>query len=225
MLIINKAKMNEFSFIELNRVISLLEKEIIEFNLNGFNGLIIEDDNMFPNSSDGRMINKTILLPKNRTEENLRYANYKVKSTIYHELCHVDLSNKLPNIHEEYNKSLEKENYVKAFTIHTYIEYITHIKSIKFESEKSIDEFIQSVNNKKWNFSSNEDDIYMVKAAPYIIARNYDLSRIENQNLKNRLFRIKSELERLEKIRIEDDYVELFNLEKIIKQYIRNEEI
>lgn len=216
----NKACMSESYLNKLKELTTKIEEELLDLDLSEFKGINIEYDSSFPSLSDGRTNNKTIILPKNRTENNLDNKIDMVKSTIIHELYHIDLSNRLPRIHSEFSTALKTEKYIKGYTILTYIEYITHLKSTKYENEELKNSFIKSINRKKWNFENEEDKIYMIKAAPYIIARDPELLKIENKILKNNLSEIKRELERLNRIEINDDYFCLSKLEKIVKKYI-----
>lgn len=113
------------------------------------------------------------MLQKNKTQKYLQNENYDLlKSTIYHELCYVDLSNKSPYLHELHKKYMNEENYIKCFTIMICIEYIAHLKSTKFEITETQENFYKSVKQKNWDFSDDCDKIMFIKSFPYIIGRD-----------------------------------------------------
>lgn len=221
--ILNAADMSEYSINKIYALINDLQDKIKVLNLEGFKKIIIIPDEEFSSSSsDGSMgRDKNIYLPKKRTENNIDTNIEKVKSTIYHEFCHVDLFNKLPKIHKYYFKNYDEKNAIRTHTIEVYIEYITHLKSIELETRKMYEEFIESINNHKWIFNSRQDIVYMIKCSPYIISRDPDLSHIADNSLVEKLIEIKRELERLYKNGIKDDYSKLSRLEGIIAKYIK----
>ena len=196
-------------------------------DLKGFNGIKIISDSLLHPTSDGNLKEKTMLLPKNKTQKYLQNENYDLlKSTIYHELCHVDLANKLPKLHELHKKYIDEENYIKCFTIMIYIEYIAHLKSSKLETIKTQKNFYESINQKKWDFSNECDKIIFIKSSPYIIGRDIEnkyINEITNYELKKKILEVKIELEKLPTINFIDNYSILNDLEILVSKYITND--
>lgn len=222
----NEAKMDLKYLDKLKEIINTIAIPY-EFNLDEFNGIKIISDSLLHPVSVGNFKDKTILLPKNKTQKYLQDENYDLlKSTIYHELCHVDLLNKLPHLHELHKKYMNEENYIKCFTIMIYIEYIAHLKSSKLETPETKEKFYKSVNQRNWDFSDNCDKIMFVKSSPYIIGRdenNKYIMKLENFELKERVLEIQSEFENLSSKNYIDNYSILSNLEILVSKYITND--
>lgn len=222
----NEAKIDLKYLDKLKEIINSIDVPY-EFNLDGFNGIKIISDSLLHPTSDGNLKDKTILLPKNKTQKYLQNENYGlIKSTIYHELCHVDLSNKLPYLHELHKKYMNEENYIKCFTIMIYIEYIAHLKSSKLETTETQENFYKSVNQRNWDFSDNCDKIMFIKFSPYIIGRdknNKYIMKLENFELKERVLEVQSELKKLPTKNYIDNYFILSKLEILVSKYITND--
>lgn len=219
--------MNNDTLKKIQQILISIEELITDFNLEGFKGIKIVSDSLLHPDSDGHMENKTMLLPKNKTQRYIETGQYDLlKSTIYHELCHVDLANKLPNLHLLHQKSADIEDDITCFTIMIYIEYLAHLKSTEIETLENQTNFYDSLYNQTWNFDDDNHKIYFIKAAPYIIGRDIEnkyLPCIRDKELKMRIEEVKSELEKLPTNKLIDDYSILYNLEKIVKRYITND--
>ena len=227
MIIENKTNMNDESMEKLNAICENIDENISGFDLCGFKGISIVSDNVLPEISDGRLENMTILLPKRKTEHYFANNNdLLVKSTIYHELCHVDLANKLPNLHALHASCVKKEDYISATTIMVYIEYVAHTNSYNFESAEIRSNFFKSICDWEWDFNNEEHKIYFIKAAPYIIARDPNsnfINDLDNEMLRENLIEIRDELKKITKNGIIDDYDKLIDLSRIVKKYINND--
>lgn len=151
-----------------------------------------------------------------------------IKSNIIHEIYHMKLKRILPKIHKKHKEAYNNEDFITSFTIVIYIEYLTHLESSKYETEKMIDQYLKSINDYNWDFSDDTSKIYLVKHAGYIIARAED-ERVKNKNyilnLKNEILRkeIKKIQDILDNIKIEDNYNQLLPIENIVRKYITNE--
>ena len=224
--IINEAKMKLEYLDKLKKMCNSLINSAEELDLRGFKGIKIIQDSLLHPTSDGNTRDKTILLPKDKTEKYLKEENYDlIKSTIYHELCHIDLSNKLPYLHDLHKQSMEEEDYIKSFTIMIYIEYIAHLKSSKIETCKTKNIFYDSVNKKHWNFLDECDKIMFIKTTPYIIGRDEKseyLNKLENSELRKRILEVAKELKKLPKSNFVDSYYILHDLEILVSKYITN---
>lgn len=144
---------------------------------------------------------------------------------IYHELCHIDLENKLPNLHYLHKKSMDIDDDITCFTIMIYIEYLAHLKSTKLETSENQIKFYESINQKKWNFNNEIDKIYFIKYAPYIIGRdlrNEYILKLDDSELKKHIEEVKKEFEKLPIAELIDNYNILGDLEKLVKKYISN---
>jgi len=227
MVINNEAGMDLEAVKILEKLYNTVLGESSELNLSGFKGIKIIFDSSLPPISDGRLEDKILLLPRNKIQRYLHLGNYDIiKSTIHHELCHVDLANKLPFLHELLNDYMKEENYIKGFTIMIYIEYVVHLKSKKFETFENKIVFFESVNNKKWNFNNDVDKVMFIKVSPYILGRDTDsnyLKSVINIELKNRLLEIKKEFEKLPTIALIDNYRLLEGLERLVSEYVSND--
>ncbi len=227
MKIYNEAQMNTDALNRLQQILVTLEKFIIDLNLDGFKGIKIISDSLLHSNSDGHMENKTIFLPKNKIQKYIYDGeNDLIKSTLYHELCHIDLENKLPKLHSLHEKSVNIEDDITCFTIMIYIEYLAHLKSSNIETLANQLKFYNSINEYNWNFDDEVDKVYFIKYVPYIIGRDVNnkyLSSIYNKELKKRIEEIKKEFEKLSTTKLIDDYSILYDLEKIVKKYITND--
>lgn len=150
-----------------------------------------------------------------------------IRSTIYHELCHVDLKNKLPQLHVLSDEYKSKEDYIRYFTIMVYIEYISNIMSLKYETEESIKRFLESINNRTWNFDDEISRIYFIKCVPYILVKITNhfeyIGIIENNEFKKYIVESKEIIERIPNANLIDDYNVLVELENYVSKYISND--
>lgn len=227
MIIKNETLINKEDIIKIQSICDSLNDRINNFNLNDFKGIKLIEDKYFNVSSDGKSENGIILLPSRKTQQYLHNGQEDlIKSTIYHELCHIDLLNKLPNLHQLHSYYVQKEDFIKSFTIMIYIEYLAHLKSSNLETKEIKESFFESIINKNWNFENEENRIYFIKCAPYIIARdntNNFINNLTDNNLKSRLIEIKVEFEKLNSETLTDEYDILNNLEHIVSKYISND--
>lgn len=224
MKIINEAEMPE----EYMAIV----KEIVENIINNNSELDLRElecvkiVNVLDNANaDGRYENNSILLSNSKTENYIRMRDFNtIKSTFYHELCHVDLKSKLPQLHILSEKYKREKKYIKFFTIMVYIEYVCHLMSLKYETEENVKRFLESVNNRKWNFN---DEITKIKYASYILGRinnNFDyINIIESDEVKERLIELKKILEKINMFGVIDDYNNLLELEKYVSKYITDD--
>ena len=158
----NEAKIIKEYFDKLKDIIYDIVNKNTELDLEGLHQIKIVD-NIENTSTDGRFENNKIILPKNKMEEYIKNNDVAtIKSTIYHELCHVDLKNKLPQLHHLCDKYKHEENYIKYVTIMVYIEYIAHIMSLKHESKENIKRFLESINSRTWDFKDEISRIYFI---------------------------------------------------------------
>lgn len=226
MLIKNSANISITAIKKLNIICKIIENNSKGLDTSGFKGIHIISDDLLPSDFDGRLDAKKILLPKNKIEKYfINGMDDIVKSTIYHELCHIDISNKLPKLHLLHSSSIKNDDYITAFTIMIIIEYLAHLKSYRFETNENRKRYLDSVNSKLWNFNLDTDKILFIKHSPYIIARdhnNHFISNLKNVDLKNRLLEIEKEIKKIISKGIKDDYSILLNLQEIVKKYINN---
>lgn len=170
-----------------------------------------------------------IIIPITKVE-NILEDNESVnilKSNILHEICHIKLEKILPEIHEKHKQAYNKEDFITAFTIIIYVEYLAHLESSKYETEKMIEQYFESINNYNWDFLQDISKIYLVKHAGYIIGRAKDkrmiykdyINNLENYELKEQIIKIQNILE---SVGIVDDYNKLLPIEKIVRLYITN---
>lgn len=225
--IINTANMAKVDLKLLNNICDSLKNVVLDLDLFGFKGIEIIPDSFLHSDSDGNTKNKLILLPINKTHSYLiNEGRDVVKSTIYHELCHIDLANKLPKLHELHEKYIMSDDYIKCFTIMIYIEYVAHLKSSIFESKDTQLKYYSSINNKKWDFNDECDKILFIKHIPYILGRDINneyINDISNVVLKQKLIEVKKELEILPTKNFIDDYSVLYDFEKLVQKYITND--
>lgn len=223
----NEAKIQEEYIEILKDIIKNIISNNPELDLQGLGDIKIVN-NLENESSDGRFENNSIFLPKNKMEEYMKNEDFDtIKSTIYHELCHVDLKNKLPQLHVLSDEYRNNENYVRYFTIMVYIEYISHIMSLKYETEENIKRFLNSINNRTWNFNDEISRIYFIKCAPYVLERinnNFEyIDIIKSNEFKVHIVEVKEIIERIPNVNLIDDYNVLIELENYVSKYISND--
>ena len=223
----NETKMQEEYIEILKDIIKNIISNNPELDLQGLEDIKIVN-NLENKSSDGKFENNSIFLPKNKMEQYMKNEDFDtIKSTIYHELCHVDLKNKLPQLHVLSDEYRNNENYVRYFTIMVYIEYISHIMSLKYETEENIKRFLKSINNRTWNFNDEISRIYFIKCAPYVLGRinnNFEyIDIIKSDEFKVHIVEVKEIIERIPNVNLIDDYNVLIELENYVSKYIRNE--
>ncbi|MBE5820078.1 MAG: hypothetical protein E7310_04640 [Clostridiales bacterium] len=223
----NEAKMIKEYLEELEEIIHNLVNENTELALDGLEQIKVVD-NIENTSSDGRFEKNAIILPKNKMEEYIKNNDRDtVKSTIYHELCHVNLKNKLPQLHSLCDKYKVEKNFIKYFTIMVYIEYIAHIMSLKYETEEITKRFLESINNRSWNFNDEISRIYFIKYVPYVLGRvnnNFDyIDIVKSKEFKNHIIEVKEIIERISYVGLIDDYNILLELEDFVSKYINND--
>lgn len=207
----NEAKMQEKYIEILKDIIKNIISNNHELDLQGLEDIKIVN-NLENESSDGRFENNSIFLPKNKMEEYMKNEDFDtIKSTIYHELCHVDLKNKLPQLHVLSDEYRNNENYVRYFTIMVYIEYISHIMSLKYETEENIKRFLKSINNRTWNLNDEISRIYFIKCAPYVLGRinnNFEyIDIIKSDEFKVHIVEVKEIIERIPNVNLIDDII------------------
>lgn len=223
----NEAHISKVYLEKLEDILNQLINENVELNLSNLEQIKIVD-NIENTSSDGRFENNTIILPKNKMEDYIKKDDTNtIKSTIYHELCHVDLKNKLPQLHNLSEKYRNNEDYIKYFTIMVYIEYISHIMSSKYETDEIIKRFLESVNNRMWNFNDEITRMYFIKCMPYVLGRinkhaEY-INIIKNNEVKRHIVEAKEIIKRIQNENLVDDYNILIELENYISKYISND--
>lgn len=223
----NQANIPTNQLYKLENIYNSILKQTKDLDLLNFKGIRIVEDSLLNSLSDGHFESGIIILPKNKILNYLENENFDIlKSTIYHELCHVDLYNKIPRLHKLHKKYNELDNFVKSFTIMIYIEYLAHLKSSKLETIETQTDFFDSVYKLNYDFSNIEHKIYFIKATPYIIGRDingYYVNKIKNMDFKNRIEEVKKVLIKLPKENLIDDYNILNELEKIVSKYITND--
>lgn len=204
-------------------------KDIEEF-IRDVKGIKIIEKNILHKDISASIKDGYIMIPINKIG-NIIESSEKIsliKSNIIHEIYHMKLQRILPKIHKKHKEAYDNEDFIKSFTIVIYIEYLTHMESAKYETEKMIEQYLESINNYNWDFSKDISKIYLVKHAGYIIARAKD-ERVKNKNyilnLKNERLReeIKNIQDILDNIKLEDDYNKLLPIENIVRKYITNE--
>lgn len=223
----NEAKMKKEYLEKLEDIIHNFVNKNTELDLKGLHQMKIVDS-IENTSSDGRFENNAIILPKNKMEEYIKNNDKAtIKSTIYHELCHVDLNNRLPQLHYLSDKYKREENYIKYFTIMIYIEYIAHIMSLKHEAEENIKRFLESINNRTWNFNDEISRIYFIKCVPYVLGRinkNFDyINIVKSEDFKKNIVQAKEIIERTVSDGAVDDYNNLVEVEDFVSKYISND--
>lgn len=223
----NETKMQEEYIEILKDIIKNIISNNPELDLQELEDIKIVN-NLENKSSDGKFENNSIFLPKNKMEQYMKNGDFDtIKSTIYHELCHVDLKNKLPQLHVLSDEYRNNENYVRYYTIMVYIEYISHIMSLKYETEENIKRFLKSINNRTWNFNDEISRIYFIKCAPYVLGRinnNFEyIDIIKSDEFKVHIVEVKEIIERIPNVNLIDDYNVLIELENYVSKYISNE--
>ena len=170
------------------------------------------------------------MLPVDKTANILNISNQeelkKLKSNIIHEMCHVELLTLLPKLHKKHELAIQKENYITAFVIIIYIEYLAHLKSVQYESIICIDEFFKSINIYDWDFKDEMSKTYMIKTASYIITRDSDkrvkgrnyIENLKNIELKEKIKEVKILIENTKLF--DDNYGQLLRIEEFVTKYI-----
>lgn len=69
MKIYNDAQMNTDALNRLQQILMTIEDLIADLDLKGFKGIKIISDSLLYSDSDGHMQNKTVLLPKDKTQK------------------------------------------------------------------------------------------------------------------------------------------------------------
>ena len=221
--LLNESKIDNYHIIIIEEIIEEISIDANNLNLDGLDLIIIKDDSFFNNLSDARTINKTVYIRKSFLINNIEEKNYSIiKSTIYHEFCHIDIKNKYPKLHELYDFYLNEDDDTKVFTIMFFIEYITSVKSNLMESNETNKIFWESVYNKYWDFNNPVDRVYFIKESSYILARdnNNEINMIIDSNAKKRLNDLKSIIDTIINGDVIDDYSILIPLENEVKKYI-----
>ena len=122
----NETKMQEEYIEILKDIIKNIISNNPELDLQGLEDIKIVN-NLENKSSDGKFENNSIFLPKNKMEQYMKNEDFDtIKSTIYHELCHVDLKNKLPQLHvlsDEYRNNEVFYDYGVYRIYFTYNEF------------------------------------------------------------------------------------------------------
>lgn len=212
---------------EKNLNLLLNDLDTSKLNLYGFRGIEVLEDKFFNEFSDGKTNDGLISLPKSKIQDYLKNENIDViRSTIYHELVHIDLSNRYPNIHKVYNESLDSDDYIKTYTIIIFIEFMAHKESTKYETKTNQEIFYNSVNSLKLNFNNDVDKVYFVKYIGYILGRlnsKFDINIIKSDEIKSRSIEFQKELDLIQQREICDDYCILLGLEEVVKKYISND--
>ena len=154
----------------------IITKYCIDFMLDKWEGVKFIEK--LPYDSSGRMENGYILLPIN-TVNNILYGDILKKqtaeATIFHEFCHFNLLNLLPELHQAKTDAEDKDNYPCVMAILIWIEYLSQAKSTFLEPYQNIEDYFTSVNEYSWDFSSYESFLLGIKHASYIISRDMDI--------------------------------------------------
>lgn len=199
--------------------------------INDIKGIKLVEPGILHSSSSGRIIDDYIVLPVDKIGDIINNFDEEcqiIKSNILHEISHIKLKKVLPRLHKMHQKALEKEDYIMGFTIDIYIEYLTHLESTQYETEKMIDKYMKSINDYNWNFLDYISKIYLIKHSGYIIARAEDARVKEKNYISNfKNIKLRKEIENIQKllknIKREDNYTALLPLENIVKKYISND--
>ena len=231
--ITNKEKLTngELNILE-NLLQDLKEDYLYELNLTGLKGIKIVFDNYLHSDSDGRLENNEVLLPCSKTKKALSNNyddNYEsLKSTVYHELIHLDFRNKYPNLHDLYDKLVINEEYNKAVPILIWVEFNVESKNDVIYNGNVAKRYLDSIINYKWDFSNEEDFKKLKKHLPYIITRlngkylkkEEYLKQIKHEYLKKVVVEVEKILYKLSKQEYIDDYAFI----KELCEYLDNEQ-
>lgn len=220
--IINIYRLNYIEQVSINNILKDLEQNYTsKFDLSNFKGIEIVDDSYLQNEyiiSEGRTENGKILLPYSNVKKAIINANsdeYKdLKSTIYHELAHIDLRNRFPILHNLYDKLCNEEKYEKSYPIRIWIEYNAQIESDKIKVESVIKKYHKSICDYNWNLYKELHFINLIKHLPYIIVRingkylnkNIALSQIKNIEVQKIILDVEIILKKLSLMGYKDDY-------------------
>lgn len=182
-----------------------------------------------PHNSSGRMKDGYILLPLDTINDIMQGDTLKVqiaKSTVFHEFCHFNLSNILPNLHQEKVNAENRDDCALAMSILIWIEFLAQGKSMFLEPYQNIKDYFISINNYSWDFSSYKSFLIGLKHAPYIISRDMDIKsqkekfiqNLKSSQLKNMILDIKEILLEMENNPLEDSLTSIKPLEKYVLQ-------
>jgi len=217
--IINENKLNDNELVLIKDILKDLEVNYISsLDLSEFKGIKIVDDNYLHQDSDGRLEKEQILLPCTKIKKalsNVYNDDYKkLRTTIYHELVHLDFKNKYPKLHNLYDELNLNEEYDKAIPIQIWAEFNAQKESEKIATESAIKIYFKSFCDYNWNLHNELDFIKLKKHLPYIIVRingrhlnrEKSLSLIRNDYVKKIIIRVEEILYKLSNLEYEDSY-------------------
>lgn len=195
--------------------------------LDGWLGVKIVKD--IPHNSSGRMEDGYILLPVDTINDIIQGDTLKVQiaeSTVFHEFCHFNLLNLLPNLHQEKVNAENQDDYALAMSILIWIEFLAQEKSTFLEPYQNVKDYFISINNYSWDFSSYKSFLIGLKHAPYIISRDMDIKsqkekfiqNLKSSQLKNMILDIKEILLEMKSTPLKDSLTLIKPLEKYILQ-------
>lgn len=111
----------------------------IEECIQDIKGIKIIEENILLKDISASIKEEYIIIPINKIGniiENFEEISL-IKSNIIHEIYHMKLKWILPKIHKKHKEAYESEDFITSFTIIIYREYLTHLESSKYETEKN----------------------------------------------------------------------------------------
>lgn len=227
-----------------NSINYLIEMDGGDLNIDNLKELEICDKLEF--GSVGRTKKNRILLSYEIFEELFKDLNYNSNTisfnlieylidkndyvkeflgTLYHELCHIDVWNKYPNLCDWVEFNCEDDCY-RTFAIMYLIEYLVHRKTCELESFNTINKFCLDFVKRDWEKDSNWYWGFL-KYLPYFISRSIhintyheQISHINDVETRYLVENIYTVTQRIEKNDIEDDFNILHPIEILFKEFI-----
>lgn len=174
--VINLDKLSTSEISIFKELLEYLESNYLyDMNLEKLKGIKIVFDNEIFIDSDGKFEDNQVLLPISKTKRALSNNQgddfENLKSTIYHELAHLDFRNNFPVLHNMYDEYVLKEDYKKAVPIQIWVEFNVERKNNVICNENAVKKYMESVINFKWDSTKETHFIILKKHLPYIIAR------------------------------------------------------
>lgn len=234
---------NQKFHIFLNEVVKLiLDKYGSQLNIDTLEEIELVNKNQFEYETDGRIVDSRKIIVTSRLYELLPTLdieklndnkNYKLlRQTLYHEMGHINDMVLMPSLYKyAFSEDKNEEQIVSQF----WLEYLAEKRSDGFEGIENFDLCEQFV-KENWkctmisldsNYNS-KNFAYLVKVLPYFMAatqgpdiRNYYLSQIKNDLLKEFINDLDKEILELEKSDLFDDVAILSGIYDIINKYYK----